>query len=150
MAQPRSSTDVPYAGVQHSEATSWVAWVLLGGIFLVLVGVLHLGVGLVALAHPEALAGTRADLLLPVGLSALAWTHVLAGFVLLVVGVGLVRGLPWARVGAIVLGTVAALVNFAFLNIYPVWSVAALALIIVVIYAVAAHGAEVADAYGDS
>jgi hypothetical protein len=148
MAQSRSPAEAPYPGIQRSEATGWVAWALFGGVMLVLVGALHAALGMVALTRPEALAGTRADLLLPVGLTGLAWMHVLGGIAQLLVGVGLVRGLRWARVGAVALGTLSALVNFAFLDIYPVWSVAALALSLIVIYAAAAHGAEVADAYG--
>jgi len=66
------------------------------------------------------------------------------------VGVGLVRGSRWARAAAILLACVAAVVNFAFMNVYPVWSITAIAMTAVVIYAVAAHGAEVHEAYGRS
>jgi hypothetical protein len=48
------------------------------------------------------------------------------------------------------LSGVAALVNFAFIGLYPVWSVTALAMTALVIYAVAVHGGELADAYGDT
>ncbi|HEX8347995.1 MAG TPA: hypothetical protein VF657_25155 [Actinoplanes sp.] len=143
-------TDAPYTGVQHSEATAWVGWVLLGGIMLVMLGALHVGIGLVALYRPEALAGGRAELLLPISLTALAWSHIALGVVAVVAGVGLVRGLGWARIGATLLAGSAALVNFAFLGVYPVWSTTAIVLAAIVIYAVVVHGAEVADAYGDS
>ncbi|MEV6596274.1 hypothetical protein AB0M36_05330 [Actinoplanes sp. NPDC051346] len=135
--------DAPYAGVEHSEATGWVGFVLLGALMLVLLGALHVGIGLVALLHPEVLAGGRADRLVSVGLTALAWFHLVIGSVAVAVGVGLVRGHRWARITAVVLAGAAALVNFAFVDVHPVWSVTALAMIAIVIYAVAAHGAEV-------
>ncbi|GGQ48809.1 DUF7144 family membrane protein [Couchioplanes azureus] len=143
-----SAEGAPYAGVEHSEATAWVAVVLLGGVMLVLLGAVHAGTGVVALLRPEALAGGRADLLLPVGLTALAWWHLVIGAVAATAGVGLIRGLRWARVTAILLAGAAALVNFAFVAVHPVWSVTAIAMTVIVIYAVAAHGAEVAGAYG--
>ena len=146
----RADPGAPYAGVEHSEATGWVAWVLLGGVLLVLLGALHVGVGLIALLRPEVLAGGRADLLLPVGLTALAWIHPLLGGVAGTVGVGLMRGSRWARLAAIQLACLSAIVNFASVAVYPVWSATAVGLTAVVVYAVAAHGAEVAGAYGGS
>ncbi|MFI7600360.1 hypothetical protein [Actinoplanes sp. NPDC049681] len=136
--------------VEHSQATAWVAWVLLGGVMLVMLGTVHLGTGLVALIRPEVLAGGRADLLLPVTLTALAWTHLVLGVAAVTAGVGLVAGRRWARIVAILLAGLAALVNFAFVGRYPVWSVTAIAMTAIVMYAVAAHGAEVADAQGHS
>jgi hypothetical protein len=135
---------------EHSEATAWVAWVLLGALMLVMLGAVHVGTGLLALIRPEVLAGGRADLLLPVGLTALAWFHMLLGVIAVAAGVGLVGGHAWARIVALLLAGTAALVNFAFIDVYPWWSVTALTMIAVVFYAVAAHGAEVADARGDS
>ena len=145
MREPRD-TDLP-EGVEVSHATGWVAWVLLAGVLLVLLGALHLGIGLVAFLRPEILADTRSDRALPAGDGLLATVHVLLGLAALVTGVGLVRGRRWARAFAVVLAGVAGMVNFAFVSVHPVWSGTALVLIAVVIYAVTAHGAEVADAY---
>ena len=150
MPNQDSTPEVPYAGVSYSEATGWTAWVLLGGLLLVLLGTVHVCSGVVALFRPEVLGAGRADILLPVGLTTLAWLHLLVGAAAVVAGVGLIRGLVWARVTAILLGCVAVFVNFAFVGVYPMWSVTALILSVIVIYAVAAHGAEVADAYGGS
>jgi hypothetical protein len=136
--------------VEYSEATAWVAWVLLGAIVLVLLGAVHLCVGLVALVRPEVLAQRRADLLLPVGLTGVAWFHIVVGLAALVTGAGLVRGRRWGRITAVLLAGLAALVNFAFLGVHPVWSATAIGMAIIIIYAVAVHGGEVADAYGDS
>jgi len=150
MSETSPARSAPYPGIERSTATAWVGWVLLGAIMIVMLGAVHVGTGLVALIRPEVLAGRRADLVLPVSLDALAWFHIGLGTVAVVVGVGLVRGRGWARLGAVFLAGVAALVNFAFVGIYPVWSVTALVMTTVVVYAVAAHGAEVAGAYGDT
>jgi hypothetical protein len=134
--------------VEQSRATGWVAWVLFGGVILVLLGTVHTYVGLIALFRPEVLAGTRADLLLPIGWTALAWFHLTAGVVAITGGWALIRGLNWARVVAILLAAGSVLLDFAFAAGHPVWSGISIALAVIVIYAVAAHGGEVADAYG--
>ena len=141
-----ATADLP-EGVEASQATGWVAWVLLGGMFLVLLGVLHLGMGLIALFRPEILAGSRSEQLLPGGDDALATIHIVLGTVAVITGVGLVRGLRWARAIAVVLAGLACIVNFVYVSEHPVWGVTARAMAAVVIYAVAAHGGEVADAY---
>ncbi|MCA2211459.1 DUF7144 family membrane protein [Jidongwangia harbinensis] len=150
MSESAPAPGESYTGVDHSEATAWIAWVLLGALMLVMLGAVHVGTGLVALARPEVLTAGRADLLLPVGLTTLAWWHIGIGAVAVVAGVGLVRGRGWARLLAVLLAGTSALVNFAFLDVHPVWSVTAIGMTAVVIYAVAAHGAEAAGAYGDS
>jgi hypothetical protein len=134
--------------IEQSRATAWAAWVLFGGILLVLLGAVHLSVGCIALVRPELVAGDRADLLLPVSLTAIAWVHLGLGAVALVTGVGLIRGLGWARAVAVQLAVVAAIVNFAFVAVHPVWSLIAITLAVLIAYAAAAHGREVADAYG--
>ncbi|WIM98423.1 hypothetical protein ACTOB_002023 [Actinoplanes oblitus] len=134
--------------IEESRASGWVAWVLFGGILLVLLGAVHLTIGLVALTRPEILADTRSDHLLSVPLTAVAWVHLVLGVAALVTGVGLVRGLTWARVAAIGLAVLAALADFAFVAVYPVWSVTGIVLATLIAWAVAAHGGEVADAYG--
>ena len=145
-APDRPAASLP-DGVEVSQATGWVAWVLLGAMFLVLLGVLHLGMGLVALFRPEILAGSRSEQLLPGGDDALATIHIVLGTVAVITGVGLVRGLRWARAIAVVLGGLAGIVNFIYVSEHPVWGVTAMVMAVVVIYAVAAHGGEVADAY---
>jgi hypothetical protein len=134
--------------VEQSRATGWVAWVLFGGVILVLLGTVHTYVGLIALYRPEVLAGTRAELLLPIGWTGLAWVHLVIGVVTIADGWALIRGLNWARVVAVLLATGSAVVNFVFAAGHPVWSGIAIVLAVIVIYATAAHGGEVADAYG--
>ncbi|WP_436533110.1 DUF7144 family membrane protein [Actinoplanes sp. HUAS TT8] len=134
--------------IERSRATGWVAWVLFGGILLVLLGALHLSLGLVALLRPEFLAGDRADQLTDLSPAALGWLHLVVGVVALIAGPALIRGLDWARAVATGLAVLAALVNFVFLGVYPIWSVIGIVLSGLIAWSVVAHGGEVADAYG--
>jgi hypothetical protein len=150
MSPPDSGRDAQYTGVSHSEATGWVGWIFLGAILLTFLGTVHLLTGLVAFLRPQILAATRSDLLLPVSLETLAWLHVLIGAVAVVTGPALIRSRRWARISAIVLCCLAILVNFAFVNVYPMWAITAIAVAAVVIYSVGVHGPELADAHGSS
>ncbi|MBB2941282.1 hypothetical protein FB565_000986 [Actinoplanes lutulentus] len=134
--------------VEESRATGWVAWVLFGGIALVLLGTVHLCMGSLALLNPDVLAGTRGALLLPISLTALGWLHMGVGVLAVITGAALFLGRLWARMVAIQLAALAALFDFLFLAEHPVWSGIAIVLAAVVIWAVAKHGAEVADAQG--
>jgi hypothetical protein len=147
MSARDSTPDMPHTGVSRSDAIGWVAWIILAAVMLVLLGAVHALTGLVALLRPQVLAAGRSDLLLPIDLGALAWLHVALGATAVVVGWGLLRGRRWSRATAIAFAGLAILVNFAFIAVYPVWAITAISFAAISIYAVAAHGREVEDAY---
>jgi hypothetical protein len=134
--------------VEQSRATGWVGWVLFAGIVLVLLGAAHACVGTLAIFEPDILRGTRPALLLGLPLTVLAWGHLLLGLGAVITGVGLIRGLAWARFVAIVIALFTALISFVFALIYPIWAGVIIVFCGIVLYATAAHGDEVADAYG--
>jgi hypothetical protein len=147
MSTSDSTPGLPYAGVSRSTATGWVAWIMLAAVMLVMLGTVHALTGLVALLRPQILAGGRSNLLLPIGLDALAWIHIALGAGAVVVGWTLLRGRRWARMTAIIYASLAIFVNFAFIAVYPIWATTAIGFAVITIYAVAAHGREVEDAY---
>jgi hypothetical protein len=65
------------------------------------------------------------------------WVHLLLGVVVVFAGYGLLSGQTWARVVGIILASISALVNFAFIPYYPFWSLAIIALDVFVIWALA-------------
>jgi hypothetical protein len=134
--------------VQHSRSTGWIAWIFVGALLLLILGGVHLGVGLIGLIKPELLEGSRADLALPWSLTAVSWLHIVFGAAFWAAGAGLLRGQMWGRVVTIVLGCIGAIINFVFIAEYPVYGGIALALTAVILYAVLVHGGEVAEALG--
>jgi hypothetical protein len=138
-----STPDLPY-GVSRSTATGWVAWIMLAAVMLVMLGTVHALTGLVALLRPQILAGGRSNLLLPIGLDALAWLHIALGAGAVVVGWTLLRGRRWAHATAIGYAGLTIFVNFAFIAVYPI---TAIGFAVITMYAVAAHGREMEDAY---
>jgi hypothetical protein len=81
-------------------------------------------------------------LIVNVDISAWGWTHLLLGVVTLLAGFAVMGGMMWARVVGIVLAVISVLVNAAFLAADPVWGALSIAVGVLVIYALTAHGSE--------
>ena len=69
--------------------------------------------------------------------SAWGWIHLLLGLLLVFAGYSLLSGQTWARVVGIILASVSALANFAFIPYYPFWSLAIIAVDVFIIWALA-------------
>jgi hypothetical protein len=82
---------------------------------------------------------------LNVDASAWGWIHLILGIVVIFAAFGLFRGATWARVVGIVMATISAIVNFAYIPFYPIWSIVIIALCCWVIWALAEHGAVFAN-----
>ena len=125
--------------------TGWVGWVAFAGIMLVLVGCFHIVEGLVGLFRDQVfLVGTR-GLVVSMDYTVWGWTHIIGGALAVLVGVCLLAGQTWARVIAVIVALLSALINVAFLPAYPIWSVMMIAIDILVIWAITVHGSEIKD-----
>jgi hypothetical protein len=122
--------------------TGWVGGVWFAGAILLMVGVFQAIEGLVALLKDELYVVRSDGLVVSADYTAWGWTHLLIGILLVLVGVAVVLGQRWAQVTAMVLGALSAIVVFAFVPAYPLWSLTIIALDVLVIYALAAHGRE--------
>ncbi len=60
-------------------------------------------------------------------------------------GLGLFTGNIVARTIAVIVASLSLIANFLFIPAYPVWALTVIALDVLVIYAVMAHGREVID-----
>jgi len=70
------------------------------------------------------------------------WLLVAFGVLLLGAGYAVMFGHLWARFVALVIVFVHAMINLTFLAAYPIWSIIAIALDLIAIYAIAVHGDE--------
>ena len=64
------------------------------------------------------------------------------GLVAVATGIGLLAGSAVARVAAVILAGLSALLNLAFISAYPVYAILVITLDVIVIYAVVTHGDE--------
>ena len=133
---PNSSDELP-------PPSGWVGWIFFGGAILVLAGVFQAIAGLAALFKDDYFLVRSRGLLVHVDYTTWGWVHLVLGVVMVLAGYSLFVGRTWARVVAVVLALLSAVVNLGFLSAYPIWGTILIALDVVVIYAVTVHGAEV-------
>jgi hypothetical protein len=63
------------------------------------------------------------------------WIHLVIGTLVVLTGVFILRGAPWARTVGIVLAIISAVANFLFVPYYPLWSILIVALDVAVVRA---------------
>jgi len=124
------------------EPTGWIGWIAFAGVMMLMLGAFHAIQGLVAVFKDEYFLVAPSGLTVNVDYSAWGWTHLIAGTILILAGLGLFSGQMWARVVGVVVAVLSALVNFSFLAAYPVWSTIMIALDVLIIWALTAHGRE--------
>ena len=126
------------------EASGWaVGFILFAGIMLVMSGFFQAFSGLVALFQNEFYVATR-NYLFQFDATSWGWIHLLVGLIVALAGFAVMAGRTWGRVVGITLAVLSALANFAFIPYYPFWALTVIALDIFVIWALTAHGRDVA------
>ncbi|QNN52811.1 DUF7144 family membrane protein [Nocardioides mesophilus] len=142
---PASTTRVPQPRAGEARApqpTAWTGWVLFGAVMMVLLGSFQVIAGLVALFDDGYYLVVSDQLMVNVDYNAWGTAHLVIGLIALAAGFGLMTGAMWARVTGIVVAVISALVNLAFIPAFPIWAVTMIALDVIVIYAITAHGGE--------
>ncbi|HEX5335897.1 MAG TPA: hypothetical protein VFW55_08455, partial [Propionicimonas sp.] len=118
----------PGRSIEESEVTGWVGWIVFAGTMMMILGVFHMFQGIIALFRNTVIAFPTSGLTVQVTYTQWGWVHLVAGALVFAAGLGLFTGRMWARLLAVILVSVSALINFAWANIYPFWSLTLLAL----------------------
>jgi hypothetical protein len=137
-----------YEGVQHSEASGWVAWLLFAAVMLILIGTFDLVTGLIALFNDGYFVVRHENLLVPVSYTAWGWTHIVLALIAFATGFGLMVGAVWARVAGVAVAFLNIIVMFGFMSAYPWLAVLVIIFSLVTMWAIVVHGGEIAEAYG--
>lgn len=127
-----------------TESTGWTGWIWFAGIMLVMAGVFNAMYGLVALFYDDYYV-VGPEGLLVFDLTLWGWILLVAGVLAVVAGMALFTGALWARIIAVVLAAVNVFAQLGFMAAYPVWSLVAIAVDIIVIWAVIVHGGEMKE-----
>jgi hypothetical protein len=133
---------MPAGSVQERRGvTPWVGVVVFAGVMLSLGGLMQSFYGLVAIINDQwPVYANQANLLL--GLTAWGWIHLALGLIALIAGVGIVMGSSVGRAIGVIVAGVSMVVNFMTLPAEPMWGITIIAVDLVVIYALIAHGRE--------
>jgi hypothetical protein len=125
-------------------ASGWaVGFILFAAIMMIMAGIFQALAGLVALFNDTFYVATR-EYVFKFDVTSWGWIHLILGIVVAVAGWGLLSGRTWARVVGITVAVLSAIANFAFIPYYPFWALTVITLDVFVIWALAAHGRDVA------
>ena len=129
------------AETRNRDMTGWAGMVVFAGTLLLLVGGFNVIYGLVALFKDQVLVATNAGLV-AFNVTTWGWITLIIGIVQILVGFGLFGGRAWAIVAGVVLAVLNGFNQIAFLQAQPVWSTIIIAIDVLIIYALTAHGRE--------
>ena len=124
-----------------AEMSGWAGWAAFGGILAIVAGTFQAIAGLVALFKDDVYLVGPANVWL-FDLTTWGWGLILWGSFLILTGAAILSGKTWGRVVGVILASLSVIVNFAFIPIYPVWSIVMVTVGVLVVYALTVHGAE--------
>jgi len=127
-----------------STTDNHTGWISFAGYLMIVVGIFQAIAGLVALFQPDIYLTTPSHLFI-FDYTQWGWTHLLIGAILIGSSFSLFAGKIWGRIVAITLASLSAIVNFAFINAYPLWSMVIIAMDLFIIYAVAVYGGNMRE-----
>jgi hypothetical protein len=144
---PRTNVDTSHSGHDTDpEVTAWTGWVVFASFMMILLGTFQAIEGFVAIFDDGFYRVTASGLVVSVDYTVWGWVHLLLGVLIVISGVGVRTGNVAARAVGLILAGLSALVNLAFIEAYPIWSVMIITIDVLVIYALTVHGRELRDA----
>ena len=120
-----------------------VGFIAMAGIILIVAGVLHVIEGIVGLFNNDFYVVSQ-KWVFQFNVTTWGWIHILVGIIALLAGIGLFSGAVWARTVAVLVAVVSIIINFVWLPYYPWWALLIISFDFFVIWAVTAHGRDVA------
>jgi hypothetical protein len=128
------------------EPTGWTGWIYFASSMMFLVGAFQFIQGLVGIFDQGYYRVTERGLVVNVDYTVWGWVHLLLGLLILVAAGGVLSGNVAARTVGVVLALLSTVVNMVFIEATPIWSTMIIAIDVLVIYALTAHGGEMRNA----
>ena len=124
-----------------------IGWTMFAGVLMITIGIWHAMAGLAGIVEDQFYTVTP-NYIFKFDATTWGWIHLIFGIVVALAGFAVFSGAVWARTIGVFLAVLSLLANFAFIPIYPLWSITMIAVAIAVIWALTAHGRDiVADEY---
>ena len=129
----------------QTQPSGWaMGWATFAAILLMMGGVWGAIVGIAGIAEDEFFVVTP-DWIFQLDATTWGWTHLIAGIILFLSGLGIFSGNVLGRTVGVIVAGLSAIVNFAWMPYYPVWAIVAIAVDIAIIWALTAHGRDLAS-----
>jgi hypothetical protein len=129
--------------MEERQPSGWaIGFTMFAAIMLMIAWSFQIIAGLAGIFEDEVYAVTQ-EYFLKFDVTTWGWIHLVWGVLVLIGGLGLLAGSLWGRILGIIAAAGAAIANFAFIPLYPVWSIVIIALSVMVIWALTAHGKDI-------
>jgi hypothetical protein len=115
-------------------------WLSFAAALLVVSGVFKILDALWAFKYDDEVSEEVQTILFENDLESWGWVWLVVGIVLIVTGVAVVSGAPWARWVGIIAASIAAIVFLPWIYYQPLWTILSVTLAVLVVYALAAYG----------
>lgn len=138
MAQQATASD-GQPSYEEPASGLWSGMIGFASFMMLLVGGFHVIGGFVALFEEDQYRVGSTNLMISVDYDVWGIAHMALGAGLFMAGVALFFRKDWARVVAVILASVSAVTNLAFLSAAPVWYALMILIDILIIYAVTVH-----------
>jgi hypothetical protein len=122
--------------------TGWVGWIAFAGAMMIMLGTFQAIQGFVAIFDEGFYRVTESGLVVEIDFTVWGWTHLLLGVLIVAAGAGVLVGNLAARIVAVILAALSAVVNLLSIEAYPIWSIIIIAVDVLVIFALTVHGRE--------
>lgn len=131
--------------LRQESRSSWaIGYTVFAGVLMVTAGIWHGIAGFAGILENDFYVRTP-NYILEFDSTTWGWIHLVAGILVALAGIALFSGAVWARAIGVMLAILSMIANFAFIPFYPLWSIVIIALDIGVIWALTAHGRDVAE-----
>ena len=119
-----------------------VGWTKFAGIMMILIGLFHALAGLSGVLKDDVYA-VLPNYVLKFDVSMWGWIHLVIGIVVVLAGFSVWNGAVWARTVGVIIAAASALASFAWIPLYPIWSIVLIAIDVTVIWALTVHGRDI-------
>ena len=126
----------------QQHRSGYPGWVRLGGYLMILGGALDVICGLVAVVDDRLSIWANRDVV-HLGVAQWGWVQLILGAVVILAGIGVMKGNSVARAVGVVLVAASLWANLLFMPVCPVWSIVVIAIDTLVIWGFIVPGPEV-------
>jgi len=120
-----------------------IGWSAFAAFMLMMMGIFQALAGIAAIANDEVFAVTQ-DYVIELDTTQWGWIHLIIGILVFLAGLGIFSGNVLARTVGVLVALGSAVANFMWLPVQPVWSSIMIAVAVSVIWALTAHGRDIA------
>jgi hypothetical protein len=133
----------PGGFMSKNFSTAAVGWAMFAAIMLMIGGFLQIMEGLAAIIKKDYFVVGH-NYVYHLSAAGWGWIHLLIGVAIVAAGVGIFSGNVLARTVGVLVAAGGVIANFLWIPYYPVWAIVLIAINVTVIWALTAHGRDIA------